>query len=84
MKLVKPMAHSLEVFCIAVDLQIQICVKLSDLGSMGVRKSFFVMFGFLSKRFMFLCQPSVAISHFILLTFKVGTSCLKLSDSVSL
>jgi hypothetical protein len=78
------MTHRLVVLCIAVGLQIQICVNLSDLGSKGLRKSYLLLFGFLSKRFVFPCQPSVAISHFILFMFKVSACHLKLSDSISL
>jgi hypothetical protein len=68
-KLAKPVVHILAIFCIATYLQIQICVKLSELGSMGLHKICLVMFGFFTKQFVFLYQPSVAVSYFILFMF---------------
>jgi hypothetical protein len=49
MKIVKPTADSLTVFCIASGLQIQVCVKLSDFCSIGLHKFGLLVFGSLGE-----------------------------------
>jgi ABC-type uncharacterized transport system permease subunit len=72
MKLAKPAAHSVRIFRITAALQIQILAKLSKLRRMGLYKFHLFLFSLLYKGIVFHCQPSVAISHILLLVLQIS------------
>jgi hypothetical protein len=55
MNFTEPVAHSLVVFCVAMYLQIQVSMKLSNLHRVGLRRLRLFLLDFLHKGIMFCC-----------------------------